>query len=76
MLNIAQFLEKFKKIGFDKESQKKIVIDTLATFNIPVTDLTIKNKVVKVQASSLVKNQIYMKKEAILKKLPNITDIT
>lgn len=75
MLNIARFLEKFKKISLDKESQKQIVIDVLKTFNIPVVDVTIKNKVVKVNASSLVKNQIYMKKSAILQKLPNIVDI-
>jgi hypothetical protein len=75
MLNIARFLEKFKKISLDKESQKQIVIDVLKTFNIPVVDVTIKNKVAKVNASSLVKNQIYMKKSAILQKLPNIVDI-
>lgn len=75
MLNIARFLEKFKKISLDKESQKQIVIDVLKTFNIPVVDVTIKNKVAKVNASSLVKNQIYMKKSVILQKLPNIVDI-
>ncbi len=75
MFNINQFLEKFKKIGFDKESQKQIVIQTLASFNIPVADVVIKNKVAKVNASSLVKNQIFMKKEAILKKIPSIIDI-
>lgn len=76
MLNIAQFLEKFKKLGFDKESQKKIIIETLKEMSIPVDDVTIKNKIVKVHASSIVKNQIYIKKTSILKRLPDILDIS
>jgi len=75
MFNIAQFLEKFKRLGFDKESQKTIVLETLKEMNIPVEDVEIKNKVVKVKASSIVKNQIFIKKEKILKKLPDILDI-
>ncbi|MBP9701666.1 MAG: hypothetical protein KBD47_01635 [Candidatus Pacebacteria bacterium] len=75
MFNIAQFLEKFKKLGFDKESQKKIIIDSLREMNIPVEDISIKNKVVTVRASSIVKNQIFMKKAKILEKIPNIIDI-
>lgn len=75
MLNIAQFLEKFKKIGFDKESQKKIVIDRLKEMNIPIEDVDIKNKIARVKASSLIKNQIFMKKAHILKKIPDIIDI-
>lgn len=75
MFNIAQFLEKFKKIGFDKESQKKIIIDSLREMNIPVEDIIIKNKVVTVRASSIVKNQIFMKKAKILEKIPGILDI-
>lgn len=75
MFNIAQFLEKFKKIGFDKESQKAIVIDVLKSFSIPVESVSIKNRVVTVKASSIVKNQIYIKKAVILKKLNNIDDI-
>lgn len=75
MFNIAHFLEKFKKIGFDKESQKTIIIDVLKSFSIPVESVSIKNRVVTVKASSIVKNQIYIKKAAILKKLNNIEDI-
>lgn len=76
MLNIAQFLEKFKKLGFDKESQKKIIIETLLEMSIPVEDVVIKNKIAKVKASSIVKNQIFIKKALILKKLPDILDIS
>lgn len=75
MFNITQFLEKFKKIGFDKESQKTIVIDVLKSFSIPVENVSIKNRVVTIKASSIVKNQIYIKKAEILKKLNNIDDI-
>lgn len=75
MFNITQFLEKFKRLGFDKESQKKIVMDTLREMSIPVEDVEIKNKVAKVKASSIVKNQIFIKKQKILQKLPDILDI-
>lgn len=75
MFNINQFLEKFKKISFDKESQKKIIIDTLAGMSIPIEDVTITNKVAKVKASSVVKNQIFIKKQKILESLPDILDI-
>lgn len=75
MFKLTQFLEKFKKIGFDKESQKIIIIDILKSFSIPVENVSIKNRVAIIKASSVVKNQIYIKKADILKKLNNIDDI-
>ncbi len=75
MFNIRQYLEKFKKLQADSESEKELVKQVLLEFSIPVDDLTIKNKVVTVQASSIAKNQIYIKKARILEKLPNILDI-
>lgn len=75
MFNIRQYLEKFKKLQADSESEKELVKQVLLEFSIPVDDLTIKNKVVTVQASSIAKNQIYIKKAKILEKLPNILDI-
>ncbi len=75
MFKLTQFLEKFKKIGFDKESQKTIIIDVLKSFSIPVENISIKNRIITIKASSIIKNQIYIKKTEILKKLNNIDDI-
>lgn len=75
MFNIRQYLEKFKKLQLDSESEKELVKQVLLEFSIPVEDLRIKDKVVTVQGSSIVKNQIFIKKAKILEKLPGITDI-
>ncbi len=75
MFNIRQYLEKFKKLQADSEGEKEMVKQVLLEFYIPVDGLTIKNKVVTIQASSIAKNQIYIKKAKILEKLPNILDI-
>ena len=75
MFNIRQYLEKFKKIQADSETEKEAVIKVLLEFSIPVDGVVIKNKVATVQASSIAKNQIYMKKAQILEKLPQLTDI-
>lgn len=76
MFTISEFLKKFKNLNLDKESQKKEVIKTLLEFSIPVEDVVISNNKVKVKASSVAKNQIFIKKKQILEKLHKIEDIS
>lgn len=75
MFNIQKYLEKFKKIGSDNEEQRATITRVLEKFSIPAQDFEVKDKVVKIRASSITKNQIYIQKSKILAELPGIVDI-
>lgn len=75
MFNIQKYLEKFKKIGLDNEEQRATITRVLEKFSIPVQDFEVKDKIVKIRASSIAKNQIYIQKSKILAELPGILDI-
>jgi hypothetical protein len=67
--NISSFLEKFKNIKDpheDKAHISKILLD-VAGVTILENNITIKNGVIHIQASSLYKSRIFIKKEKILK---------
>lgn len=67
--NISSFLEKFKNIKDpheDKAHISKILLD-VAGVTILENNITIKNGVIHIQASSLYKSRIFIKKEEILK---------
>jgi|APGre2960657505_1045072.scaffolds.fasta_scaffold28275_2 cystathionine beta-lyase family protein involved in aluminum resistance len=67
--NISSFLEKFKDIKDpheDKSHISKILLE-VAGVNVVENNIQIKNKTIHIQASSLYKSRIFIKKEEILK---------
>lgn len=67
--NISSFLEKFKNIkdpNEDKSHISKILLE-VAGVTIVENNIQIKNKTIHIQASSLYKSRIFIKKEEILK---------
>lgn len=72
MFNIATYLEKFKKIGFTESSDKEAIVGVLQTkigIKIEKKDIRIQNGIVYIQTHPLAKNQIYIKKTALLGEL-------
>jgi hypothetical protein len=80
MFNISSFLEKFKKISEDNSFIKKTVIEAIlfvTGFLVEEKDIEVSGSKVKIRQSSVLKNEIFLTKEKILKKLRELkNDIT
>jgi hypothetical protein len=72
MNGLDGFLQRFKKLLDSSAGQKKVILDALLkytnhTFSSP--DITIKEGILYVKATPLLRNEMYMKKALILKEL-------
>lgn len=73
--HITLFLEKFKKLVFQKEETKEIVIKTISyeiSHEIEKESITIKNGFIFVKGSPILRNEIMIHKNQILLKLKSI----
>ena len=69
---ITTFLDKFKKIFFQKEELKKIVIKTITeeiSYKIENNLIKIKNNYIYLDTSPIIRNEILIHKKQILLKL-------
>ena len=72
MFNVSKYLERFKVVGLGEgEVKESLMAAALAQANISLEkkDIEIKNGVAHIKAHPLVKNQLQIKKTAILKAL-------
>jgi hypothetical protein len=73
--HITLFLEKFKKLVFQKEETKEIVIKTISgeiSHEIEKESITIKNGFIFVKGSPILRSEIMIHKNQILFKLKSI----
>lgn len=67
---INSFLEKFKSTIFKKEDLYKDIIDSVfedTGVSLSIKDIKIKNNEIKIKTSPIIKNEILIKKDNILK---------
>ena len=77
MFNITSYLEKFKNLGQGERLVKEmicLVIGEVVHIDLTPAEVQVKNGEVLLKVSPAVKNVIYIKKEAILKKLREKTE--
>ena len=73
--HINSFLEKFKKLIFQKEELKEIVVRTISeeiSHNIDAKYIKIKDACILIQASPILRSEILMHKKNILIKLESL----
>lgn len=73
--HITTFLEKFKKILFQKETSQKVIIEVITkhiSFPIDVSMIKVEGTVIHIKGSPLVRNEILIHKQGILSDLKNI----
>ena len=83
MFNIVLYLDKFKNLGLGERLLKEAISTSLKEvlkFDLDTKNILIKNGEVTFKVSPAMKNAIYIKKEAILKRMEengveNIGDI-
>jgi hypothetical protein len=71
MLNLSSLLEKFKHLKNPREEKEKItsIISECLGFDIEIDSLELKNNIIYLNVSGLIKTELYMKKEQILSNL-------
>lgn len=72
--HITSFLDKFKKIIFQKEELKNIIVKTIKDeihHQVANDSVKIKNGCIYIQASPILRSEIMMHKKQILDKLKN-----
>jgi hypothetical protein len=72
---ITGFLDKFKKIIFQKEELKNIVIKTISeeiSFPIQNESVKIKDGFIFIKGSPLLRSEIMMKKNEIIRKIKDL----
>jgi hypothetical protein len=72
MFNIAQYLEKFKNLGQGERILKEAIktsIKEVLNFDLDVKNILVKNGEVIFKVSPALKNTIFIKKGAILKRM-------
>jgi hypothetical protein len=70
MFDIGKYLEKFKTLSFSRNYFKNIVVEAVKEFckiEIDTKNINIKEGVVRVNERPIVKNEIFLKKEKILR---------
>jgi hypothetical protein len=73
--HIKTFLEKFKKLVFQKEESREIVVKTISleiSHEVEKDSVKIKNGVIFIQGSPILRSEIMMHKNKILIKLKSI----
>ena len=72
--HIINFLDKFKKLVFQKEELKNIVIKIISeeiSHQVESESVKIKNGIIYIQGSPILRSEIMMNKKQILDKLKN-----
>lgn len=72
MEEISKFFEKYKNFFLKEEEKKEIIKEVVFELtNISVLDheIKIKNKTIYLKVKNIIKNQIFFKKEEIIKKI-------
>lgn len=67
---ITSFFDKFKKITLPNETVRKKTSDVLhkvININIGISCISVENNIVRVKKNSLIKSEIFLNKEQILK---------
>ena len=75
MFNIGNFFEKFKRIYKDESDKKEKVISLIreiTNITLDLSKITIKDGVLQIKASPIIRNEINMKKPDILKGLSQV----
>lgn len=70
--NISSFFDKFKKIIYQKQETKKIIKEVVSkniSFNLEEGFFVYKNGIIFLNCSPVIRNEIIMRKEKILKEL-------
>lgn len=82
MKEIGQFLGKFNSVALKEIRKREVICEIIKNIikqDIKIEDISFSNKTIKIKGSAIFKNQILIKKDALLKeigkKLSNITDI-
>ena len=73
--SIGGFLEKFRKIIFQKEKLNEIVTKTISeeiSHNVDGKNIKTKNGIIYVEGSPILRNEILIHKKHILEKLENL----
>lgn len=81
MKELSLFLNKFKSV-FLRETEKRIfiseIIKKIIGYDVGIKDIEIKDGIVKIKSSSILKNQIFIKKIKLISEISkkfNIVDI-
>ena len=72
MFNISHFLEKFKMIGVQNVTSRKIVIKNIEKIlgvSLEEKAVVLRNNIVHIKAHPLIKTELYLKKAEILAEL-------
>ncbi|MFC1730960.1 hypothetical protein ACFL6I_11565 [candidate division KSB1 bacterium] len=71
MKNITSFLKKFSNIKLTSRVIRKVVLDILKNKNIPITEdeIIYSNNVVYIKSNQIVKNEVFLSKDSILKEI-------
>ena len=72
MNNLGGFLDKFKNLIGASKFQKDAVVSVVrdvAKINLKENDFEVKNFIIKLNTNSLIKNEIFMRKQKILSTL-------
>jgi len=73
--HITGFLEKFRKILFEKEGINTVIVETITKhikYPIETNMIKINGTVIHIKASPMLRSEILMHKEAILSDLSNM----
>jgi len=73
--SIGSFLEKFKKLIYQKEEYKNIVIETISkeiSHKVDTSAVKIKNGIIFVTGSPILRSEIMIHKKQILNELKNL----
>ena len=77
--HIEKFLQKFKKILFSKKEVLNIISDTILKYiniKINTNQISIRNTIVKIESSPIVKNEILLHKKEIISDLNKLITTT
>ena len=72
MFNISQYLEKFKNVGLGERRGKEVIVSSIKeilNLDLDGKNISVKNGEIIFKVSPAIKNAIFIKKEAILKRL-------
>lgn len=82
MFNIKDFLKRFQKFATDEIGTRTTISDALKEIvgvSIPIENISYKNETITLRVEGVVKNELYIKKQKILKvlqhTLPHLRDI-
>lgn len=77
MLSIGNFFDKFRNVAVKEIALRQSIIDAITknishgthSIGLNIEDIDVRNKIVRIHAGPGLKNQIFIKKESILKSI-------